>query len=182
MRLPPAPHGVGRATRLHVVLVGARVADAVANDEVVSGLRVALAREGALAPGVGYPRVEVAVLRADEKSEAIAVARDGAGERVPRARATQVGIVARAWIVRTPAGAREADTGDVRALDRVESPGTDCALGDDSADCAGAAALITESMRHDDALRAVARRVGEKLAARVLGHPVARDESPAELW
>jgi hypothetical protein len=160
--------------RLHVALVRAHVADATANDEVVSGVRTALARDGALLPGSGYPRVEVEVLRADEASEGIAAARTSPGpdgQQIPRARATQVGIVARAWIVRTPDGPHEADTGDVRAFDLVESPPAE-----------SSSALVTESMRHDNALRAVARRVGEKLAARVLGHPVARDESPSEMW
>ncbi|WP_394838966.1 hypothetical protein LVJ94_18925 [Pendulispora rubella] len=154
--------------RLSVVLVRARVADAVANDEVLSGMRTTLAREGSLAAGTGYPRVEVEVLRADEASEGIASGTDATGARVPQARATQVGVLARAWIVRAQNGAHEADTGDVRAFNVVES--------------SGATGLVAEGMRHDDALRAVARRVGQRLALRVLGHPVARDESAEELW
>ncbi|WP_394849459.1 hypothetical protein LZC95_18680 [Pendulispora brunnea] len=154
--------------RLSVVLVRARVADAVANDEVLSGVRTALAREGALAAGTGYPRMEVEVLRADEASEGIASATDATGTRVPQARATQIGVLARAWIVRAQNGSHEADTGDVRAFNVVES--------------SGGTGLVAESMRHDDALRAAARRVGQRLALRVLGHPVARDESAEELW
>jgi len=154
-----------------VVLVRARVADALANDEVVSGVRTTLAREGALSAGTGYPRVEVEVLRADEASEGIASSVDASnpsGTRVPQARATQVGVLARAWIVRAQNGVHEADTGDVRAFNVVES--------------AGGTALVAEGLRHDDALRAAARRVGQRLALRVLGHPVARDESAEELW
>ena len=167
--------------RLSVVLVGARVADAVANDEVVSGVRTTLAREGALAAGSRYPRVEVEVLRADEMSEGIAAA-DSAGGRVPRARATQVGILARAWIVRVQGGAHEADTGDVRAFDMVESPAARDDVANDPSRAGGASGLVAEGFRHDDALRSVARRVGQRLALRVLGHPVARDESAEELW
>ncbi|WP_394820470.1 hypothetical protein [Pendulispora albinea] len=167
--------------RYAVVLASARVADAVANDEVVAGLRATLAREGALAAGTGYPRVEVEVLRADEVSEGIASA-ESPGGHVPRARATQVGILARAWIVRVKGGAHEADTGDVRAFNVVQSAP---AQGEGALDPAGgarASGLVSEGIRHDDALRAVARRVGQRLALRVLGHPVARDESAEELW
>ncbi|MEO6572310.1 MAG: hypothetical protein ABIP89_00630, partial [Polyangiaceae bacterium] len=60
------------APRLHVTLARSVIADAIASDEVVSGVRATLAREGALAAGSGYPRVEVEVLRADERSEGVA--------------------------------------------------------------------------------------------------------------
>ena len=53
----------GEQEHLRVVLRRSLVPDAVASDEVVSGLRETLAREGALAAGEGYPRVEVEVLR-----------------------------------------------------------------------------------------------------------------------
>lgn len=165
----------------HVTLVHAKVADAVANDEVVSGVRSVLAKDGALAAGAGYPRIEVEVLRADEISEGITAVRPAPNEaRIPRARGSQVGIVARAWVVREPEAARELDTGDIRAFDLVESPSPDCHGSQVS--CGSSGGLIAETMRHDDALRATARRVGEKLGARILGHPVARDESPSELW
>jgi len=153
---PPA----GGAARLHVTLVHARVADGVADDEVVRGVRDALAREGALAPGLGYPRVEIEVLRADEASEGIA---DAAG--APRARASAVGVVARGWIVRTKDGPMEADTGDVRAVVVSATPADDAR-----------GALPLDALRHDDALRAAARRVGERVGRRILGHPVASDE------
>ncbi len=161
------PDGAG-SERLHVVLVHARVADAITSDEVASGVRTTLAKEGALASGAGYPRVEIEVLRADESSEGIVAV--GGAHGAPRARASEVGIVARAWIVRTEGGAQERDTGDVRALDVVATP----ARGETGGE------LATESFRHDDALRAVARRVGQRLALRILGHPIARDEPSAE--
>ncbi|HWL85366.1 MAG TPA: hypothetical protein VNO21_06170 [Polyangiaceae bacterium] len=161
-----------------VVLVRASAADALANDEVVSGVRATLAREGALAAGSDYPRIEVEVLRTDEMSEGITAA-DSANGRVPRARATQVGILTRAWIVRVKGGPHEADTGDMRAFDVAGSP----AAGDDTASQpSGISGLVSEGLRHDDALRAAARRVGQRLALRVLGHPVSRDESAEELW
>ena len=163
-------HGGENATaeRLHVHLVNARVADAITSDEVASGARNTLAKEGALAPGAGYPRVEIEVLRADETSEGVIAV--GGARGVPRARASEIGIVARAWLVRTEGGVRERDTGDVRAFDLVATP----ARGDIGGD------LAAESFRHDDALRAVARRVGQRLALRILGHPVAKDESAGD--
>jgi hypothetical protein len=147
--------------RLHVVLSRSLIANAAAADEVVSGAREQLARDGALAPGDGYPRLEIEVLRADESSEGVSAV---AG--LPRARATEVGLVARAWIVRTQHGAFERDTGDVRATDAVAIDTH-----------AGQLDARADALHHEDALRAVARRVGRRLALRVLGFPVASDES-----
>jgi len=161
-----AQYAEGAAARFHVALVRSRVADAIAGDEVVSGVRDALARDGALAAGQGWPRVEIEVLRADEVSEGVAAGADGA----PHARATEVGVVARAWVVRAEGGDREDDTGDVRAFDAVTS------------EAPSQSTLPGETLRHDDALRAVARRVGRRLGMRVLGHPVSRDEATGELW
>ncbi len=146
--------------RLHVTLSRSLIPDAVAADEVLQGVREQLAREGALAAGEGYPRVEVEVLRADESSEGVAAV---AGQ--PRARATEVGLVGRAWIVRAQGAVPERDTGDVRAMDAVTVDTREGRL-DPRAD----------ALHHDDALRAVARRVGRRLALRLLGHPVAVDE------
>ena len=148
--------------QLSVALVGARAADAVTSDEVIAGLRDTLAREGALSPGANYPRIEVEVLRADETSEGIAAVASPGGH-VPRARGSEVGIVARAWIARSSGAAREADTGDVRGFDLVASPNEN-------------SSLTAEALGHDDALRATARRVGQRLALRVLGHSAAADE------
>lgn len=150
------------AERLSVALVGARSGDAIASDEVVAGVRDTLAKEGALAPGGTYPRVEVEVLRVDEASEGIA-ADDTPSGHVPRARATEVGVVARAWIARDASGSREADTGDLRSLDLAAAPN-------------GGDSLSAEAMRHDDALRATARRLGQRLALRLLGHAVSPNE------
>ncbi len=153
----------GDAGRLRVVLVRSQVADAVAADEVVSGVREALARDGALAPGSGYPRVEIEVLRADEASAGIAAS---SGAASPAARGVEVGIVARAWIVPSAGADAVRDTGDVRAADLV---GID--LGP-----AGAPDPRADLFHHADALRAVARRVGERLGLKVMGHPSVGDE------
>jgi hypothetical protein len=147
--------------RLHVVLAHAPVASSVAADEVVSGVRDELAREGGLAPGDGYPRVEVEVTRLDEAADAIAA---GAAGTVPAARATAVGVVARAWLVRAEGAEHERDTGDVRVL--LEAGAT---TPGDATESASASAV--DALHHDDALRAAARRAGVRLARRVLGQP-----------
>jgi hypothetical protein len=150
-------YGGEASERLHVALVRSVVPDAVASDEVVSGVREELAQGGALAAGEGFPRVEVEVLRIDEASEGIAGV---AG--APVARGTEVGLIARAWLVRSAGAEHERDTGDVRAMEVVA---TDA---DPRADF----------FHHEDAVRAVARRVGHKLGAHILGMPSAGDEGP----
>ena len=155
-----ALYGGPDGERLHVALAKNLVADAVAADEVVSGVRDQLAREGALAAGQGYPRIEIEVLRADESSEGVAAV-GGA----PVARGTEVGLVARAWLVRAKDAPPEHDTGDVHAMDVVTIDTREGQI-DPRAD----------ALHHQDALRAVARRVGRRLALRVLGHPIAADE------
>jgi hypothetical protein len=159
----------GQSERFHVVLASSLVADAMAASEVVSGVREALAKEGALAGGDGYPRIEVEILRTDESSEGIAAPSDGgagaSANQGPRARATEVALVARAHLVRAPGAPEERDTGDTRAMDLVASDVTQ-GLPDPRADL----------FHHEDALRLVARRLGERLALRILGVPTAGDE------
>lgn len=145
---------------LHVVLSASRVPDAVASDEVLAGVREELARGGALASGDGYPRCEVEILRADDASEGIAAAADAAGRLQPQSRATRVGLVARAWVLRAPGAEHERDTGDVRAFETVS-------IASDSR---------AASFRHSDALRAAGRRVGQRLASRIMGLPCPSDE------
>jgi hypothetical protein len=149
--------------RVHVVQVRAEVADAVAADEVTSGVREELAREGALEGGDGYPRVEVEVTRLDEASDAIA-ASGAPGARQPVARATQVGVVARAWLVRAAGGEHERDTGDVRVL--LATSATTAAGSTGSAN-----PPAIDELHHLDALRAAGRRAGVRLARRILGQP-----------
>ena len=153
--------------KLHVVLVHAKVADAVAADEVLSGLREELAREGALEGGAAYPRIEVEVLRLDESSEGIAARSLSSGAALPLARGLEVGLVARAWVVAFEGAQPERDTGDMRAVDLVSpSMRADQVTLDASEDVRA----------HADALRAAGRRVGVRLARRVLGHPAASDD------
>lgn len=156
------PVHAGLREPMHVTLASSKVADAVATDEVLAGAREELARFGVLAPGDGYPRCEIEVLRADEASEGIAALGDdtSSGSLAPRARATRVGVVARAWVVYTPGGQRERDTGDIRTFT--------------TADVAGDARAAT--FRHAGALRAAGRVVGRRLAARILGLPAASDD------
>jgi hypothetical protein len=146
--------------RLHVKVVRNLAADAIASEEVASGMRELLARAGALAPGEGFPRAEIEVLRTDETSEAIT-----AGSAGPVARATDVGILARAWVVREAGAPPESDTGDLRADDLIAVDRTDGVLD------ARAAAF------HDaDAIRAAARRLGMKLGAKLVGGIAASEE------
>jgi hypothetical protein len=86
------------------------------------------------------------------------------GAPVPQARATDVGVVARAWLVRAAGGEHERDTGDVRFL--VETAAT--TAGDATP---SASAPAVDALRHDDAVRAAGRRAGIRLARRILGEP-----------
>jgi hypothetical protein len=166
-------YAAGSPARLHVKVVRSLVADAVAADEVASGVREELARAGALAGGDGYPRVEIEVLRADETSEGIT-----AGASGPVARGTGVAVVARAWVTAEDGAAPQEDTGDVRAeesitVDELESE-TGSAGGGGGA---GEPDPRASAFHHADASRAAARRLGRKLGARVLGEPAASEDT-----
>ena len=145
--------------RLHVTVLRALVPDAIAADEVASGVREELAREGALEAGDGYPRVEIEVLREDEQSEGVA-----AGAGAPVARGTAVGLVARAWIMASPDGPPADDTGDMQAREAIA---VDLAAGQPDP--------RASAFHHADALRAAARRLGRTLGARLVGRPVASE-------
>ena len=145
-------------------LVRSLLPDAVAADEVASGVREELARAGALEAGEGYPRVEIEVLRGEETSEGVS-----AGASGPVARGTGVAVVARAWVVSSADAPLQADTGDMRA---EESIAVDEVAGFGGPD------PRASTFHHADAARAAARRLGRKLGARVLGHPAA-SEDPA---
>jgi hypothetical protein len=100
------------------------------------------------------------VLRADEESDGIAAASGG-----PRARATDLALVARAWITEEPGSASRRDTGDMRAS---EVATVDVMSGNLDARGSG--------FHRRDALRAAARRLGQKLARKLMGKPAASDE------
>jgi len=167
-----AAYGGEGGERLHVALTRAPVADAIAADEVASGVREELARDGALAGGDGYPRVELEVTRLDEASEAIQ-AGGPASARVPEGRATEVGLVARAWLVRAVGGPHERDSGDVRVL--VASGASQAA---DATPSVNAASV--DAFRYEDAIHAAGRRAGIRLARRILGEPVPADDVQGE--
>jgi len=165
-----AVYGERAPVRLHVKLMRTLVPDAVASDEVAAGVREQLARAGALEGGEGYPRVEIEVLRADESSEGIA-ARPGPPGRgsSPAARATDIGIAARAWIVRAEGALPESDTGDLRAEETIAVD--EAASGPDPR---------ASAFHATDALRAAARQLGRRLAYKVTGEPAASDEGSQE--
>ena len=140
----------------HVHLSKNFTASAVVADEVLRGARETLAKEGALASGDGYPRLEIEVLRADESSEGIVAVSAPEGQ-VPKARASELGVVVRAFVTRRSGGAAELDTGDLRQDVLAGAP-----LGDS----------VRETWQREDALRAAARRLGGRAAMKVLGHPV----------
>ncbi len=140
--------------RLHVVLKSTEVADALVTESVLSGVKSALADEGALAPGDGFPRVEVEVLRADETSEGIL--RGGSpGSAVPVARGTEVAVVARAWVIASRGAHASLETGDMRASDLLTVQGS----------------AESSIVAHSDGQRAAATRLGRALGRRILGNP-----------
>jgi hypothetical protein len=160
-----AVYGEGAAARLHVKLVRTSVPDVVASDEVAAGLREELSREGALAGGDGYPRVEIEVLQSSEASEGVAEATGAGGATRPVARGIDVGVAARAWVIRAPGASPESDTGDLRAVETI------------AVDEGASGADPRASGFHEaDALRAAARRLGRRLAYKVTGQPAATDE------
>ncbi len=156
------------AVSLHVKVVHALVPDAVTSDEVAAGASDELARAGLLAGGDGFPRVEIEVLRADETSEGIAAVAHTSAPRTPGARATAVAVVARACVVRGAGEAPEHDTGDLRAEDVIA---VDEVVGTPASPDPRASAF-----HETDAMRAAARRLGRRLARRVLGLPAASDD------
>jgi hypothetical protein len=88
-----------------------------------------------------------------------------AGAAGPLARATDVGVRARAWIASTE-GSQQDDTGDVRAEETI---GVDA--------LAGMPDARASAFHHADAMRAAARRLGRKLAAKLLRQPVVSEEA-----
>jgi hypothetical protein len=69
-------------------------------------------------------------------------------------------MVARGWVVRSKGAPPERDTGDVRVFETVSV----------------AFDARAATFRHSDALRAAGRRVGKRVATRIMGLPSASDE------
>jgi hypothetical protein len=155
-----AVYGGEAPARMHVKLVRSLVPDVVASDEVASGVREELLREGALEPGEGWPRAEIEVLRASGSSEGVA-----ARGSLPFARGIDVGIVGRAWIAPEPGTPPEHDTGDMRAEEVIAVDET-----------LGVADPLSNEFHQADALRAAARRLGRKLGRKLMGRPAASEE------
>lgn len=150
-----AVHGGGETRPpLRVVLAHADVADGECAEATLLGVRDALSAQGLLAPGTGYPRIEVDVLRIDHAAHAI-----GSGIQ-PRATQLRVSVLGRARIT-TGVGQVAEDTGDVRA-------------GVGYAPQSGASEILADA----DATRAAGRRLGKMLGERILGIPTVSEDPP----
>lgn len=146
--------------RYAVVLASSDVPDVVTTDEVLAGVREELAKAEALETGADYPRCGIEVLRVDESAEGISATPNRTGRLMPDSRATRLGVVARAWVVRNATDEHHGDTGDVRAFETTSV----------------ASSSRAATFQYDDGLRSAARRVGHKLGARILGIPAASED------
>ncbi len=139
---------------LYVVAGPSQVPDVTLIGDAVHGAQTALAREARLGKGP-YPRLVVEVVRVDERSSGVR-----AFEGQPLARGASLGLLGRARVLDAPDAAARFDTGDVRV----------------AADISAEPDPRADALRRDDALRGLARRLGEALAERVLGLPTPLDE------
>jgi hypothetical protein len=155
----PLAAGV-RSEPLSVHLSDSKVPEAIASDDVLAGARDELARLGALRAGGAYPRLEIEVLRVDEGSEGVIAAREDARDLVPRSRGSRVALVARGWVVQAPGAAPARDTGDLRSAATITV----------------ALDAASSGFQQTDALRSLGRRLGARIAAKVLGLPAPSDE------
>jgi hypothetical protein len=142
------------AGELSVVAGPSQVPDVTLVGDAVYGAQTAIAREARLGQG-GYPRLIVELVRVDERSSGI---KDLKGQ--PLARGASLGLLGRAWVLDAPGAGARFDTGDIRV----------------ATDFAAEADPRVDTLRRDDALRSLARRLGETLASRVLGLPTPLDE------
>lgn len=134
-----------------------RVAYLAAAVGAVDGLRAELSARAAYNCSDGYPRVELEVLRIDEHPLGILVAPGG----VPLARGSRISVTAQAWVVEQPGAEPTRRSGDLRR----------------SAAYGHAPAAAADSVEREKALRGAARALGQALAARILGLPVATDDA-----
>jgi len=121
----------------------------------VSGVRRSLSVAGVLAPGDGFPRVVVEVVRVDERAAGIIAEESADGARHPSGRAASLGVVGRAWVEEVERGPHTRDTGDVRR----------------TATYAVGATGVAEQPRYEIALRSAAHALGQALGRRILGEP-----------
>lgn len=148
------------AARCEVRLRSSLVPDPAVADEVVAGVRDALADANVLGDARATSRCEVEVLRIDETSEGIVAGAATDGTLSPTSRATRLGVVGRAQRVRRDTEDLERDTGDVRVFETTRV-----------ADGARAATL-----QYDATLRAAARRLGRRLGAAFTGAPAPSED------
>lgn len=133
-----------------------RVAYLSAAVGAVDGLRGTLASNDAHTWSDGYPRVELEVLRVDERP--LGILAEQVGE--PRARGSQVSVTAQAWVVSAAGAERSRETGDVRR----------------SAAYGHAPSAAADSVEREKALRRAAREAGQALGERILGFPSVTDD------
>lgn len=148
----PAFSGTTPAYRLSVASAPLAVPQPEVLQAALAGARAELGRDGALAEGRGFPRLVIEVLRVDEVASGMAASVTANGV-LPLARASAIGVTARAWVEDHAGDAHQRDTGDVRCVETV-------AQGADS---------VSGSVAVDEAGRAAGRRAGEGIARRALG-------------
>jgi hypothetical protein len=139
--------------RYSIVAAAPKVARTDAVQEVMAGARAELGRAGALSDRSGYPRMVIEVLRIDELSAGIRAAERPGGAVEPEARGSSVAVLGRAWVETSRGSVPARDTGDVRRVEHYATT-TDPRV---------------EALRHDEAVRSAARRLGTALARLLLG-------------
>lgn len=150
-------YGQPNSKRFSVETGQVLVAEPLATQAALSGVRSELAAAGRLGSGSDYPRLVVDVLRVDEVSRRIYVA---AGQ--PHAAGMGVAVVVRGRLFNGEAGEPALDTGDLRRAAQV----------------AGDSDPRRDSAGFDAALRAAAERSGRAVARAALGIPEPSDEAP----
>lgn len=136
-----AAHATGRLA----VRLGACAVDATVAGDVLLATRATLSRDGALG-GAGDHVIVIEVSRGEDSSSAIV-----ANEAGPRARATTITLVGRAYID----AAGGFDTGDISVETSVSS----------------FVQPAEQLVQTEGALRDLARRLGQALGERILGAP-----------
>lgn len=143
--------------RVGVVLTKNFTSSTRVGTEVVRGTMSALAKEGLLREGRGYPRIEVEVLRIDEAPTGI----EGLAG-APSARGHEIAVIVRGVLRTEEGGPAYRDTGDIRAQAFVAREQT----------------VSVAEATIDASTLAAARRAGRLLGESVVGHPIASEESP----
>jgi len=158
--------------RLYVVAAESSVPSSEVALAVVRGAREQLAKEGALlGAGEGYPRLEIVVSTSREMSVGAVVPSSARGasvtsevQKTPVSRGESISVSARGCILRARAGACERDTGTIRREFVASTNSSD---------------PVAATLSYEDEVRRAAARVGEAIAARVLGDPtISEDEAP----